>query len=43
MARALMKKRVGDEVLVKRPKGDAVVTIVTVRYEPFGQENADKA
>jgi len=42
MARALMKKRVGDEVVVKRPKGDAVVTIVTVQYEPFGPEASDK-
>ncbi len=35
MARALMKKSEGDEVIVKRPKGDAVFTIVKVRYEPF--------
>ncbi len=35
MARALMKKSEGDEVVVKRPKGDAVFTIVRVQYEPF--------
>jgi transcription elongation factor GreB len=35
MARALMKKRSGDEVVVKRPKDDAVFTIVRVQYHPF--------
>jgi transcription elongation factor GreB len=35
MARALMKKTEGDVVIVKRPKGDAVFTIVRVQYEPF--------
>jgi transcription elongation factor GreB len=35
MARALMKKTEGDEVVVKRPKGDAVFTIVCVQYRPF--------
>ncbi len=35
MARALMKKTEGDEVVVKRPKGDAVFTIVKVQYAPF--------
>ena len=35
IARALMKKMEGDEVVVKRPKGEAVFTIVKVRYEPF--------
>ena len=35
MARALMKKAEGDEVMVKRPKGDMVFTIVRVQYEPF--------
>lgn len=35
MARALMRKAAGDEVIVKRPKGDAVFTIVHVQYEPF--------
>ncbi len=37
VARALMKKAEGDEVVVKRPKGDAVFTIVCVQYEPFGE------
>ena len=36
MARALMKKAEGEEVIVKRPKGDAVFVIVKVQYEPFG-------
>ncbi len=35
MARALMKKSEGDEVIVKRPKGDAAYTIVAVSYRPF--------
>lgn len=35
MARALMKKAEGDEVVVKRPKGDAIFTIVCVQYRPF--------
>ena len=35
MARALMKKCEGDEVTVRRPKGDAVFTIVAVSYQPF--------
>ena len=38
MARALMKKAEGDEVIVKRPKGDASYTIVAVAYRPFPQE-----
>jgi len=33
MARALLGKRDGDEVTVRRPKGDATYTIVGVRYE----------
>ncbi len=37
MARALMKKAEGDEVVVKRPKGEALFTIVKVQYEPFGK------
>ncbi|MEK7265589.1 MAG: transcription elongation factor GreB [Pseudomonadota bacterium] len=37
VAKALMKKTEGDEVVVKRPKGDAVFTIVCVQYEPFGE------
>lgn len=32
VARALLGKREGDEVLVRRPKGDATMTIVEVAY-----------
>lgn len=39
MARALMKKSEGDEVVVRRPKGDAVFTVVCVQYEPFGEDD----
>jgi transcription elongation factor GreB len=35
MAKALMKKNEGDEVIVKRPKGEAVFTITRVQYQPF--------
>jgi len=35
MARALMKKAEGEEVIVKRPKGDALFTIMRVQYRPF--------
>ncbi|MFA5073640.1 MAG: transcription elongation factor GreB [Nitrospirota bacterium] len=37
MAHALMKKIEGDEIIVKRPKGDACFTIVRVQYEAFGE------
>jgi len=43
MARALMKKAEGDEVMVKRPKGDAVFTIVEVSYRPFSRDQASGA
>ena len=33
VARALMKKSVGDEVVVSRPKGDAVFTVIAVTYQ----------
>jgi transcription elongation factor GreB len=36
MAKALMKKTEGDEVKVRRPKGEMVFTIVKVQYKPFG-------
>ena len=36
MAKALMKKTEGDEVMVRRPKGEMVFTIVGVRYESCG-------
>lgn len=35
VAKALMKKAEGDEVIVRRPKGEAVFTIVRVQYQPF--------
>jgi transcription elongation factor GreB len=35
VARALMKKTEGDAVTVKRPKNDAVFTIISVSYQPF--------
>jgi len=38
MAKALMRKSEGDKVVVKRPKGDAVITIVNVQYRPFDEE-----
>jgi transcription elongation factor GreB len=33
--RALMRKHEGDEVMVRRPRGDATYTILEVRYRPF--------
>ena len=33
LAKALLGKRADDEVTVKRPKGDAEVTIIAIRYE----------
>jgi transcription elongation factor GreB len=36
VARALLGKREGDEVTVRRPKGDAVYTIARVRYPEPG-------
>jgi transcription elongation factor GreB len=38
MARALMKRSEGDDVVVKRPKGDAVFTIIKVSYRPLSPE-----
>lgn len=34
VARALLGKREGDEVMVRRPKGEIFYTIVSVRYRP---------
>lgn len=34
VAKALMGKRDGDEVTVRRPKGDITYTIVGIRYDP---------
>jgi transcription elongation factor GreB len=33
VAKALMGKRLGDEVTVRRPKGDITLTIAKIRYE----------
>ena len=33
VARALLGKRDGDEVMVQRPKGTAIYTVIGVRYE----------
>ncbi|HTG02392.1 MAG TPA: transcription elongation factor GreB [Nitrospirota bacterium] len=38
MAKALMQKREGDEITVRRPKGENLFTIVAVRYTPFERE-----
>jgi transcription elongation factor GreB len=35
MGRALLGKREGDEVMVRRPAGDATFTILDVSYEPL--------
>jgi transcription elongation factor GreB len=35
LGRALLRKEAGDEVVVRRPKGDAVYTILEVRYRSF--------
>lgn len=35
MARALMKKMEGEQVTVRRPKGETLFTIVQVRYRPL--------
>jgi len=34
LARALLGRRVGDEVAVQRPKGRVVYTLTDIRYEP---------
>lgn len=39
MAKSLLGKRKGDDVLVQRPIGDLEMHIVDVRYEPFDQQN----
>ncbi len=35
MGRALLGKREGDEVMVRRPAGDAIFTILDVSYQPL--------
>ena len=34
VGRALMRRRLADEVVVQRPKGDTALTIVDIRYTP---------
>ncbi len=34
MARALLGKRVGDDALVRRPRGESELLITAIRYEP---------
>jgi len=36
VAKALMGKRDGDDVLVRRPKGDITFSIVGIRYREDG-------
>ncbi|MCG8419806.1 MAG: transcription elongation factor GreB [Proteobacteria bacterium] len=38
VGRALLGKKVDDEVTVRRPKGEIVYTILSVRYEPGEQK-----
>jgi transcription elongation factor GreB len=35
LGRALMRKQLGDEVVVRRPRGDATYEILDIRYRPF--------
>ena len=37
VGKAILGKREGDEVIVRKPKGDATYTIVEVRFTPFGE------
>lgn len=39
MARSLLGKSAGDDVLVKRPIGDTEIHIIAVKYEPFEETN----
>jgi transcription elongation factor GreB len=34
LAKALLGRREGDEILLKRPKGDVYLTILEVKVEP---------
>ncbi len=38
VGRALMQRRVGDEVLVRRPRGETYLEILEVRYRPFDED-----
>jgi len=35
IGRALLRKRLDDEVVVRRPKGELVLTILEIQYSPF--------
>ncbi len=43
VGRALMGKRLGDEVSVRRPRGEARFTIVAIDYTPDGPESPEPA
>lgn len=43
VARALLGKREGEEVLVRRPKGDAMMTIVEISYDAPATSQAEPA
>ena len=36
VAKAMLKKSEGDEIIVKTPRGDTVLEILDVQYKPFG-------
>jgi transcription elongation GreA/GreB family factor len=38
MAKSLLGKRKGDDVIVKRPIGDIEMTILDVSYDPWPEE-----
>ena len=38
MAKSLLGRSIGDDVLVKRPKGDADIHILDISYDAFGEE-----
>lgn len=38
VGRALIGRAEGDEVVVRRPKGDGTYTVLEVRYTPFGDD-----
>ncbi len=38
MGRALLRRRLDDEVVVRRPKGDAVFTVLEIGYQPLDDD-----
>jgi len=38
MARAMLRKQVGDEVVVRTPAGEQCYEIMAIQYRPFGKE-----